>query len=100
MTEHTSRTSITISQNGILFGGVVKPIVDLGGVPANGSYDDSTSQANAGSSINAVDIDWNGTQLELPEDLGGSQTIQTTGQLLSIIQQVAKVYSPIFVKAA
>ena len=33
--------------------------------------------------INAVDIDWNGAELELPDALGGGTTItiNTTGQL-------------------
>lgn len=32
--------------------------------------------------INAVDIDWNGAELELPDALGGTTiTINTTGQL-------------------
>ena len=32
-------------------------------------------------SVNAVDINWNGAELELPEELGGTKTINTTGQL-------------------
>ena len=35
-----------------------------------------------GGVINAVDIDWNGAQLNLPDALGGgAETITTTGQL-------------------
>jgi hypothetical protein len=50
--------------------------------------------------INAIDFDWTGSQLILAEELSGTQTIQTIGQLLSIIQQIGKVYSPMYVKAA
>ena len=34
-----------------------------------------------GGVINAVDIDWNGAEIELPDALGGTQYISTTGQL-------------------
>ena len=47
--------------------------------------------------INAVDIDWNGAELNLPDDLGGTKHISTTGELLKErIQQ----NSPMFAKVA
>ena len=41
-----------------------------------------------GGIINVVDIDWNGAQLSLPEELnlGTTITINTTGQLLAAIK--------------
>ena len=47
--------------------------------------------------INAVEIDWNGAELNLPDDLGGTKTINTTGELLKErIQQ----NSPMFARVA
>ena len=43
--------------------------------------------------INAVEIDWNGAELELPEELGGNRTINTTGQLLKLIVEIANKLS-------
>ena len=101
----------SFTQNNIQFTLNADAVTPFGGKYTDTrNYDSSTGLYNVNSnklsnvgvfkSINAVEIDWNGAQLELPADLGGTQTIQTTGQLLSIIQQIAKVYSPIFVKAA
>jgi len=36
--------------------------------------------------VNAVEIDWNGAQLVLPQILGGNRTINTTGELIKVIQ--------------
>ena len=47
--------------------------------------------------INAVEIDWNGAELELPDDLGGTKTINTTGELL---KERLQHNSPIFAKVA
>ena len=57
---------------------------------ANGNkFDTSIIESELTPSFNAIEIDWNGAQLNLPEVFGGTQTISSTGQLLSIIQQLA-----------
>lgn len=63
---------------------MLKPSVDLGGVPANGSYATSQTQAAAGSGINAVDIDWNGADLGLIEkDVRSNDGIGRTQRVYS-----------------
>ena len=52
-------------------------------------FDTSIVESELTPSFNAIEIDWNGAQLNLPEAFGGTQTISTTGQLLSVIQQLA-----------
>ena len=52
-------------------------------------FDTSIIESELTPSFNAIEIDWNGAQLNLPEAFGGTQTISTTGQLLSVIQQLA-----------
>lgn len=99
MTEHTSRNSITVSQDEVSFN-VLKPSVNMGGVPANGTYSDANGQAAAGSGINVVDIDWNEAQLgaailalgeEVPDNgVFNSTTITTTGELIQIIAKQQK----------
>ena len=95
MTEHTSRNSITISQNGVSFS-VLKPSADLGGTASNGLYTDESTQAAAESAINAVDIDWDEANIDAkvqslitnPESITEGicpESINTTGDLLYTI---------------
>lgn len=54
---------------------------------------DSATKLNAGSInkiINAVAIDWNKAQLPNSSNIGGNLEIQTTGQLLSLINDMQK----------
>ena len=44
-----------------------------------------------GGIVNVVDVDWNAAQLTLPAALGGNQSINTTGKLLSLIQDMANM---------
>lgn len=87
MTEHTSRNSITVSQNGVSFN-VVKPSINLGGVPANGTYSDANGQAAAGSAINAVDIDWDQAKVSTATAKDITTTITNTGELLGVIKML------------
>lgn len=98
MTEHTSRNSISFNQSGIDFN-VLKPKHEFGGVGANGVY--TTSDAAGTSSINAVEIDWNGADLSSATssfanaaDTAPVSSITTTGELTK------GFYSPMFAKAA
>lgn len=82
---------------------MTRPSFTTSGKIAKGNYvldNDGNIIETHGPVINAIDFDWNGSQLILAEELSGTQTIQTIGQLLSIIQQIGKVYSPMYVKAA
>lgn len=87
MTEHTSRNSITVSQNGVSFN-VLKPSIELGGVPANGTYTDATGQANSNSAINAVDIDWDQAKVSSATAKDITTSITTTGELLGVIKKL------------
>ena len=53
-----------------------------------GQSSDSATIADALGVVNALEIDWNGAQLSLPEELnlGTTITINTTGQLLAAIK--------------
>jgi len=94
-------TDITINQNtgigsgkidGILFSSVNLaegsfPVSQPKVAPVNSIFDPSGNQTNKALIINAVDIDWNGAQLN-------DNTINTTGELLSTISYLQeKVYA-------
>ena len=50
-------------------------------------------QDDASKLINAVEIDWNSADLVLPQFLGGNRTINTTGELLKLIVEIANKLS-------
>ena len=80
-----------INQDGILF-----TKVRTSGLPAvTGIYIPGFNGVDPddGGLINAVDIDWNKAKLELPESLGGTQYVTSSGQLLSIIKNMADLIS-------
>ena len=58
-------------------------------VDSNGKFDTTLTGSEITKSLNAIEIDWNGAQLNLPEAFGGTQNISSTGQLLSLIKQLA-----------
>ena len=80
------------------------PILMIDGKYSNGAHNDGTkhfdttlSENEIVKSFNALEIDWNGAELNLPDDLGGTKTINTTGELLKErIQQK----SPMFARVA
>lgn len=58
----------------------------------NSQYDPNGGN-NTDKIFNVVDIDWNGAQLVLPQILGGNRTINTTGELLKLIVEIANKLS-------
>ena len=87
MTDHTSRNSITVAQNGVSFN-VVKPAHDFGGIGSNGLYTNAEEQAAAGSAVNAVDIDWDHAIISTATAKDIKTSITNTGELLGVIKML------------
>ena len=85
----------TIQQNNINFTNVqADPIFGVGGKFSRTTNNDGTAHFNTtltgdeiDKSFNSLEIDWNGAQIELN---GTTYTINTTGELISLILEAAK----------